>query len=97
MALATVKDQFNGLTPEQVSCLLERIASSLNLASEICGNESVKHGRSETALAFEAMSLMLSSIGALADLPLGGDVAGDFASWMCGPNFNEAKVKGGAA
>lgn len=89
--------QFNGLTPEQVSRLLEQIATTVNLACDICRNEADRFSDHQSSYTLHALETMLCGVGALADLPGGGGVVGDFPAWLCGPLFNQAQSAGGAA
>lgn len=42
------------------------------------------------------MDAMLCGVGALADMPTGGTVIGDFAAWMVGPMFNRDRCEDGS-
>lgn len=79
---------FNGYTPEQVVRILEQIASTINLACDICRVEADRAGTSDVALTLHALDTMLCGVGALADCPTGGGVVGGFADWMMGPLFH---------
>ncbi len=79
--------RFSGLTDEQVLRLLCQIASTVNLMSEICREKAEEFGEQDMAYTFHALDTMLCGVGALADMPSGGDCVGGFAEWMCGPLF----------
>lgn len=81
--------KFAGFTDEQVRMLLERIASDANLIAEICRVEAERAGTDDHALTFLALDRMALAIGALADAPTGGNVAGGFTDWLMGPLFNK--------
>lgn len=95
--MAKNNQKFSGLTDEQVRSLFERIATTINLMAELCREKAEEHGDKEIALTFHALDTMLCGVGALADLPIGDTVVGDFATWMVGPIFHEARSTGGAA
>ncbi len=75
------------LTDEQMACVLERIASALDLASDICRREAIRFDGHDSSYSFLALEPLLSSMGALADRAGREDVVGDMYSWFCGPNF----------
>ena len=81
------KTKFSGLSDSQVLLLFKQIATTSHLIAGICRDKAEELGEHEAALTFHAIDTMLSGIGALADLPTGGDVVGDFADWMVGPIF----------
>lgn len=89
--MATKTNHFAGLTDAQVLCLFERIASTSNLLAEMCREKADEFGGSDVSLTFHAMDTMLRGVGALADMPTGGTVGGDFATWMVGPMFNQVQ------
>lgn len=95
MATRTLSaDRFSGLSDEQVSKLFGQIASTVNLLAAICRDKAEEVGTHDSALTFHALDTMLLGVGALADMPSGGDCVGSFADWMVGPLFND---KGEAA
>lgn len=81
-------DKFSGLSDDQVLSLFEKIATTANLMAEICRDKAEEFGGHEAALTFHALDTMLCGVGALADLPTGGNCVGGFADWMVGPMFN---------
>lgn len=87
------KDQFNGLPPEQVHQILEKIATMANLMADMCREHAERAGVDDVAMSFHALDAMLCSVGALADMPTGGQVVGDFGDWMIGPLFHEIARK----
>jgi hypothetical protein len=87
--------KFSGLTDEQVLQLFEQIASTVDLMSSICREKADEHGNNQITSTFHALDTMLRGVGAMADMPTGGNCVGDFAAWMVGPNFN--KTTGGEA
>lgn len=100
--MASTKTSFSGLTDSQVLQVLRQIATSVNLMAEMCRERAEAFGDQDVALTFHALDTMLLGVGALADMPTGGDTVGDFAAWMVGPLFwreqraAKAKAKGGA-
>lgn len=90
--MSVTTQKFSGLTDDQVRRVLSQIASQANLMSSMCRIEADKAGESDTAITFHALDTMLCSLGALADMPIGGDVGGGFADWMVGPLFEEKDV-----
>ena len=78
---------FNGLTPEQVRLVLAQIASTVDLACDICRQECENHGISEATTTFAALATLLEGVGVLADMPNSSPVVGGIAEWMLGPNF----------
>lgn len=86
--MTTKNQKFSGLTDDQVLCLLERIATTINLMADLCREKAEEHGGDDIALSFHALETLLCGIGALADLPTGGAVVGGFSEWMVGPVFN---------
>lgn len=99
MAKATSK--FAGLSDEQVLSILSRIATTANLISNVCQDRAEHYGGHDSEMDFHALDTMVRGLGALADLPTGGNSVGDFATWMCGPRFGDegyaTHVQGGAA
>lgn len=81
------KSKFSGLTDDQVLALCSQIASNANLLADFCRAEADRHHASDVSLTFHVMATMLGSMGAMADMPTGGDVVGPFAAWMIGPLF----------
>ena len=75
------------LTPEQLRAVLERVASALDLACNVCRSEALRHGDHESALSFHVLDHMLTGAGALADMAAGSGVVGNVYDWMCGPLF----------
>lgn len=98
MAKATPK--FAGLTDEQVLRILGQIATTANLISGVCQDRADHYGGHDSETDFHAIDTMIRGLGALADLPTGGNSVGDFAAWMCGPLFGDegyvTHVQGGA-
>ena len=86
--LTAAADKFAGLSDDQVLKLFEKIATTVNLMAEICRDKGEEFGEHEAALTFHALDAMLCGVGALADLPTGGNCVGGFADWMVGPVFN---------
>lgn len=99
--MAKANPKFAGLTDEQVLLVLEKVASTIGLACDICRSEALRHGEHDSALSFHALDHMLTGAGALADMASGAGVIGDAYDWLCGPYFHtrdSAKnVQGGAA
>ena len=93
--MAKANHKFSGLSDEQVLQLFEKIASTVDLMSTICLEKADEHGGDQIAFTFHALDTMLRSVGAMADMPTGGNCVGNFAAWMVGPNFN--KTTGGEA
>jgi hypothetical protein len=79
---------FAGLTTAQVKAILSTIATQANTLSEICLSHAEQHDNAELGTVFRSLDMMLCSIGALADKPLGGQCVGSDADWHCGPNFS---------
>ncbi len=86
-------NRFNGLTDEQVLALFERIATACNLMSEMCIDAAHRSRDAASEMIFHALDTMLTSTGALADLPLGGDCVGTHADWMVGANWGKGAGK----
>lgn len=82
--------KFAGLTDEQVKIVLEQIASAIDLACSICRNESAQSDGVDQRHVFDSLALMLSGVGALADMASGEGVIGDLPAWLCGPLFQRA-------
>lgn len=82
------KTRFAGYSDDQVRMVLEQIATTANLMDGICRSEGEKAGMHESANVFYSLAHMASGIGALADLPTGGEVVGSFEDWFLGPLFN---------
>lgn len=80
--------KFAGLTDKQRLLVLEKVASTIDLACDICRSEAIRHGDHDAVLAFHALEHMLTGAGALADMASGSDVIGDIYDWQCGPNFH---------
>ena len=85
----STKPKFAGLSDAQVLSLFEQIATTLNLLASMCREKGEALGGHDAALAFFAMENMLCGVGALADMPTGGNCVGSFADWMVGPLFNK--------
>lgn len=83
--------RFSGLTDDQVLRLFEKIATTANLMAEICRDKAEEFGEKDVALTLHALNVMLSGIGAMADMPSGGACVGGFSDWMMGPLFNLSK------
>jgi len=81
---------FAGLTNAQVKDLLSTIATQAHTLSEICATHAETYDSDELGNTFRSLDMMLCTIGALADKPLGGDCVGSIADWHCGPNFSAA-------
>lgn len=79
--------RFAGLTDDQVLMLFGKIATTANLMAEICRGKAEEFGEHDVALTLHALDTMLSGVGAMADMPSGGDCVGGFADWMLGPCF----------
>ena len=79
--------KFSGLTDDQASKLFEKIATTSWLMAEMCRSKADEHGASDVALTFHALNTMLLGVGAMADMPSGGSMVGDFADWMVSPLF----------
>ena len=81
---------FAGLTTSQVKALLSAIATQCNTVSQVCSTHAMDYDGGDPAglgNIFRTLEMMTSTIGALADRPLGGGCVGDVAQWHCGPNF----------
>lgn len=87
------KDQFNGLSHDQVRRILEQIATKANIMAEMCREQAERAGDNDFAMTFHALDSMLCSLGALADMPTGGAIVGGFGDWMLGPFFYETARK----
>ena len=84
--------RFSGLTDDQVRMLFEKIATTANLMAEICRDKADEHGDHEdVAQTLHILETMLCGVGAMADIPTGGDCVGGLADWMVGPLFNRSK------
>lgn len=86
--MSTQNQKFAGLTDSQVCSVLHQIASQADLMANMCRGQAELAGERDTAYTFHALDTMLCSLGALADMPLGGAFAGDFGDWMLGPLFS---------
>lgn len=95
--MAKANPKFAGLTEDQVLQLCGQIASTANLMADICRDKAEEHGSQPVSTTFHALATMLCGIGALADMPSGGNCVGTFADWMVGPLFNPAQSNGGAS
>lgn len=86
--------KFSGMTDDQVKMVLEKIASTLDVARAICLNEAaracetIRADGSDLSHVFYALDSMLSCMGALADMASGSGVVGDMPTWFCGPLFH---------
>ena len=80
-------NDFAGLTTAQVKTLLSAIATQCNTLSQICAEHALAHDADEMGNVFRSLDMMLCTVGALADRPLGGECVGGIANWHCGPNF----------
>lgn len=83
------KPKFAGLSDAQVLSLFEQIATTSNLMAEMCREKAEELGEHDAALTFHALDTMLRGVGAMADMPTGGNCVGSFADWMVGPLFNK--------
>lgn len=90
--MATTKPKFAGLTDDQVLSILNQIATTANLISQVCMDRAEVYGGHESEIDFHALNTMVRGLGALADMPTGGDAVGDFGAWMCGPRFREKRA-----
>lgn len=88
--MAKANPKFGGLTDEQVVVVLEKVASTIGLACDICRSEALRHSDHEAALSFHALDHMLCGAGALADMASRAGVIGDTYDWLCGPVFHGA-------
>lgn len=79
---------FAGLTNTQVKTVLSTIATHANTLSQICTDHAMTHDADEMGNVFRSLEMMLCTIGALADKPLGAKCVGDVADWHCGPTFS---------
>lgn len=79
---------FAGLSDDQVANILRQIANQADLMANICREQAELTQESGTANTFQSLNAMLCGLGALADMPIGGAVVGDFADWMLGPLFS---------
>lgn len=95
--MARTASKFAGLTDQQVLQLFESIATKANLMAEICRLEAQRNSEDEIAYVFHVLDNMLCGLGAMADLPTGGECVGDFAAWMVGPLFHKSQGAGDAA
>jgi hypothetical protein len=95
--MAQGNPKFAGITDGQILQLFETIATQANLMANICRLEAQRNSEHEIAFVLHAFDSMLRSIGAMADIPTGGDCVGDFAAWMVGPLFHRPQGAGGAA
>ncbi len=86
--MSTQTQNFAGLTDGQVRIVLRKIASQADLMAHMCRGQAELAGESDAAYTFHALSTMLCSLGALADMPLGSAVSGGFGDWMLGPLFS---------
>lgn len=92
MATKTVPaSKFSGLTDAQVLMLFGQIATTAHLLASICREKAEEFGGHDSALTFHALDTMLLGVGAMADMPSGGDCVGSFADWMLGPLFNDKR------
>jgi hypothetical protein len=94
--MANKTNRFAGLSDDQVLVILSNIAATADLMAGICRERAEAAGTSEYALTFHALDTMLRGVGALADMPTGGNVCGDFQQWMLGPMFHQSQKSGGA-
>ena len=86
--MAKANPLFDGLTDKQVLIVLERVASTIGLACDICRSEAMRYGDHDSALSFHALDHLLTGAGALADMASKAGVIGDLYDWQCGPNFH---------
>jgi hypothetical protein len=78
---------FAGLTTAQVKTVLSAIATQALTISQVCSAHAMEHDADEMGNVFRTLEMMVSTLGSLADRPLGGGCVGDVAAWHCGPNF----------
>ncbi len=99
--MAKGNPKFAGLSDDQVLSILSRIATTAHLISNVCQDRAEHYCGHDSEADFHAIDTMLRGLGALADMPTGGNSVGDFAAWMCGPCFHERgdgkTAQGGAA
>lgn len=89
--MAKPNPKFAGLTDDQVLAILKHIALSASVIHEMCMTRADEYSGHDSESDFHALDRLVCALGALADLPTGGDVVGDFATWMCGPLFHDGK------
>jgi hypothetical protein len=89
--MSATTQKFSGLTDDQVCRVLSQIASQADMMANMCRMEADRAGEHDAAITFHALDTMLCSLGALADMPIGGNVLGGFADWMVGPLFKPAQ------
>jgi len=78
---------FAVLTARRVKNVLSAIATQSNTLSQLCSDQALVHDDDEMGNIFRSIEVLVSTIGALADRPLGDGCVGDIADWHCGPNF----------
>jgi hypothetical protein len=90
--MSTPNPKFNGLTDDQVLMVLNQVATTIDLMAKLCRQSCALHDGDAAGLTFYALDNMLSSTGAMTDLATGGNIGGDFAEWMMGPDFHAAQA-----
>jgi hypothetical protein len=89
----TEADKWSGLTDEHVRQVLARIASVASDARDLCTTARCTAPDDFNANApamFASLLSMVSQVGCLADLPIGGEVVGHVGDWFIGHPFREA-------
>jgi hypothetical protein len=88
--------RFGGKTEEQLLRILENVASTMDIARQICLEEAGRCdgngdqvGGSDPVYTLYSLEKMLSGVGALADSASGCTVIGDLPEWMCGSSYRD--------
>lgn len=76
---------FNGLNDDQVSRIFARITCTANLVAALCREHADTVGNSAHKTTFQALDALVSSLGAMADMPAHLGNTGDLAAWTVGP------------
>lgn len=78
-----------GFTDDQVILILTRIACLADVIGKLALQSAEGTADSDAEYAFHSIHAVSSMLGALADMPGGGDFIGSLADWSIGHTFAE--------
>ena len=76
---------FNGLNDDQVSRIFARITCTASLVAELSREHATTAGNTAHKTTFQALDALVSSLGAMAEMPANAGHIGDLAAWTVGP------------
>lgn len=87
----------NGYSPEQLVMVLQSIATQMAALNGLLMMAQASETEFECGRLMDAAQALAQGIGSLADSATGGEILGGMGRWHCGPFFDDAGKKGGAA